>query len=160
MATQVYDAAAIREKLQTNDKWLVRGILAIYARQTADEKQSEQTSHHNGVGFNGTDANILSSFAKQILAWEATPEAERRYPTPLSPKQIALARRKMLKYAGQLAKIAEENNADQQDYDPPVVSQAEAEIRAEAEAEDRAEREAIMAVERGSAFSEFDVMSW
>jgi hypothetical protein len=144
--TKVYDAATIREKLVSNDKWLVRGILAIYARQTTDEQQAEQTSHHNGVGFNGTDANILSSFAKQILSWQATENP--RYPSPLSPKQLDLARRKMPKYAGQLARIAEENNADQQDYAPTVISQAEAEMRAEAEAEDRAERAAIMAVGR------------
>ena len=126
--TKVYDAIEIREKLKTNDKWLVRGILAIYARQTADERSSQTTKYTNGVGFNGRDAAILSSFAKQILSWQATENP--RYPSPLSPKQFELARRSMSKYAGQLARIAEEN-------------------KVEAEVEAAAERAAIMAVERG-----------
>src|SRR5580765_2812852 len=100
VAVKVYTTDEIKAKLQTSDKWLIRGLLAIYAKQTADERASENTTHQNGVGFNGTDANILSSFAKQVLAWEATPVAERRYPTPLSlprgdkPGQMGLLRRK------------------------------------------------------------------
>ena len=143
---KVYDATEIRAKLVSNDKWLVRGILAIYARQTADEKSSQTTKHHNGVGFNGRDAAILSSFAKQILSWQATENP--RYPQPLSPKQFALARRSMPKYAGQLARIAEENNPVEDEMKPTndgIDVQAWDEMQAELDAE----REAIMAVERG-----------
>lgn len=131
----------------SNDKWLVRGILAIYACQTADERSSQTTKHHNGVGFNGTDANIMSSFARQIQSWQATENP--RYPSPLSPKQLGLARKKMSKYAGQLARIASENNpvndkVQEVDHLANVMQ-----IRAEVEAEAQEEREAIMAVERG-----------
>jgi hypothetical protein len=152
--TQVYDAAMIREKLETNDKWLARGIVAIYAKQTADEKLSKLTKHSNGVGFNGRDAEFLSSLASQIMTWEGTPKAERKWRQPLSEKQVNAARRKMLKYAGQLARIAEENNRveDEVVECDPVQADLEAEaydeMRAEAEAEDRAERVAIMGVER------------
>jgi hypothetical protein len=58
----------IKEKLLTDDRWLVRGILAIYNLQTDQEKAAEATLKHNGVGFNGCDAYILSSFAKQLQA--------------------------------------------------------------------------------------------
>jgi hypothetical protein len=146
--TKVYDAATIREKLVSNDKWLVRGILAVYARQTADEKSAQMTKHHNGVGFNGRDAVILSSFAKQILSWQATENP--RYNQPLSPKQFALARRAMPKYAGQLARIAEENNPVEDEVwenDP---------VQAELEAEAEAERAAIMDVERCSELEAYD----
>jgi hypothetical protein len=100
------------------------------------------TKHHNGVGFNGRDAAILSSFAKQIMSWEAT--SNPRYPQPLSPKQFDLARRMMPKYAGQLARIAEENNPveDQEDY-------------AMARAEMAVERAAIVDAGRFNEFDEY-----
>ena len=104
------DIEMIREKLATDNRWLVRGIVAIYERQTFDEQQSLQTSHDNGVGFNGVDANIMSSFAQQIQRWEKM-DPTRRYPNPLSDKQLAIARKKMGKYAKQLAAIAEAKTA-------------------------------------------------
>jgi len=94
----------VRENIAQDDTWLIRGILALYARQTQDEKDSESTEHDNKMGFNGFDAEILSSFSKQILAWQA--QAVKQYASPLSAKQVSLARKKMGKYAGQLARIA------------------------------------------------------
>ena len=145
---KVYTVDEIKNKLSTNDKWLVRGLLAIYAKQTADERAAEVTQHQNGVGFNGTDANILSSFAKQVLQWQATENP--RYQVPLSPKQFALLRRKMNKYAAQLVRIAEANNPVE-DLTPPARNeysdQVRAELEAEADAEARAERDAIQGSE-------------
>ena len=85
----------IRKNLETDDRWLYRGILAIYAKQTEDEQASNSTEHSNGMGFNGMDADFMSSVAQQVqhLGW-------------LSPKQREIARKKMLKYSGQLARIA------------------------------------------------------
>lgn len=85
----------IAAKLATDDKWLIRGMLAIYERQTEDEKCSETTKEQNGVGFNGIDATIMSDFVKQwnTAGW-------------LSTRQKALIRKKMAKYAGQLTRIA------------------------------------------------------
>lgn len=98
-------ADMIRHQLQTNDQWLVRGLMAVYRYQTSDEQRRFQTKHHNNVGFTGTDAHILTSFAKQIEWWEKTPVAERKYQNPLSAKQTIIARKRMVKYAGQLARI-------------------------------------------------------
>ena len=53
----------IKEKLANDGRWLVRGLLAIYDRQTADEKAVGATVEDNGIGFNGADAEILSSIA-------------------------------------------------------------------------------------------------
>jgi len=83
--------------------WVARALVVLHDRQTNDEREAQTTSHSNGVGFNGTDANILSSFAEQVRAWEATPPQERRYAMPLSPRQMELARKKVAKYARQLA---------------------------------------------------------
>ena len=90
-----YTPEYIKEMLNTNDKWLCRGIIAIYNKQTADEKEAETTKHSNGVGFSGCDAEILSSFAKQLLAGRS-----------LSNKQREISRKKIVKYAKQLATIA------------------------------------------------------
>jgi hypothetical protein len=169
---QVYSVDEIRNKLETNDRWLLRGILAIYARQTADEKSSNTTKHTNGVGFNGRDAAILSSFAKQIRVWQVTEPRDRKYSRPLSPKQFAAARKMMPKYAGQLARIAEENNpvedevvvdgnrewVAQKNHYAEIEAQRErdayeAEMKAEAELERQAERRAIMEVESGMELS-------
>jgi hypothetical protein len=88
----------IRDRIAVSDLWLYRGILAIYKGQTQDEKSARTTSHDNGIGFNGADAEILSSFAEQIITRRS-----------LSPRQREIARRKMGKYAGQLFRIAEGN---------------------------------------------------
>lgn len=85
----------VKHKLQTDKAWLVRGLMAIFARQTADEQRVEQTTDRNDIGFNSADSEILTSFAKQ---W-----GDRNW---LSDKQMAILQRKMGKYAGQLVRIA------------------------------------------------------
>ena len=92
---KVWTKQEIADKIQFSNVWLTKGLLAIYAHQTTDEKSCESTHWANGVGFNGADAEILSSFSKQLL--------ERGF---LTPKQVALARKKMMKYVGQLVRIA------------------------------------------------------
>jgi len=90
----------VREKLATDQRWLERGILAIYNYQTDYEKNRGTTIEDNGVGFNGCDGEILSSFAEWMKkSWK--PEGQR-----LTIKQSNLARKKMSKYAGQLVRIA------------------------------------------------------
>lgn len=95
-----YTKEYIREALLGSDKWLIRGLLAIYAHQTHDEQRAESTQEDNGIGFNGADANILSSIAKQV----------QRTGT-MSIKQTAIVRKKMLKYSGQLHSIAKRAQA-------------------------------------------------
>jgi hypothetical protein len=96
LKTQKAKVTFIRTQLQESDAWLKRGILAIYKRQTADEQATDDVKHDNGMGFTGVNAPFLSSIAKQILAGRE-----------LSQKQVAASRRSMLKYSGQLMKIAE-----------------------------------------------------
>lgn len=96
------------EKLATDERWLHRGILAIYERQTTDEKQREETKHQNGIGFNGPDAKFMSKMAQQILLWQA---GKWKYRFPMSPRQQAAARNRIRKYAGQLLRIVEEKQA-------------------------------------------------
>lgn len=86
----------IREQLKTNDNWVMRGLIAVWNKQTEDEKQVKDTVHHNGVGFNGRDAQFLSSLAERA-----------NRDGSLSFNQMKAARKCMLKYAGQLRRIAD-----------------------------------------------------
>jgi hypothetical protein len=72
-------------------KYRGNALLRIFENQTSDEQQAESTHHYNNMGFTGTDAKILSSFAKFYKRTGF-----------LSPKQDAILQRKIVKYAGQL----------------------------------------------------------
>ena len=114
VAASLADARVmIQENLEESDAWVIRGVLAIYNRQTADEQQSQCTKHYNKVGFSGVDSQILSSFAQQILRHRV--ESHPRFASPLSPRQLEIARAKMRKYAGQLARVAREKRAERQE---------------------------------------------
>ena len=81
----------MKKNLAENKNTRARALLRIFENQTRDEQASESTNHYNGIGFTGSDAQILSSFAKQY-----------KYKGYLSPKQDALLARKIKKYARQL----------------------------------------------------------
>ena len=75
-------------------------LVALYDRQTADEKATEQTRHHNKLGFSAVDAEILSSMARFFT--------KRGF---LSKKQVDIVRKKLKKYVGQLADIANQRGS-------------------------------------------------
>ena len=85
----------MKDILTRYDDQLCKAVVKIWEYQTADEQRVGETKEHNGVGFNGLDANILSSFAEFYKRTGF-----------LTPKQIVIARKKMMKYAGQLCRIA------------------------------------------------------
>lgn len=85
----------IREMLDTNPKAVVRGVVVLFKLQTDEEQAADETRVHNKQGFNAFDAEILSSFAKQLLAGRT-----------LSEKQFSIAKKKIRKYARQLARVA------------------------------------------------------
>jgi len=90
-----WNAATIKERLIVSDKWVTRGVITIFEYQTAAEQNSHTTCEDNGVGFNGVDAELLSSYAEFA--------SKNGY---LTKGQMVYARKKLLKYSGQLAKIA------------------------------------------------------
>jgi hypothetical protein len=92
-----YSVEKIKERIQTDYGFAIQCLLKLYERQTTDEQLSEETKHVNNIGFSGADANILSSFAKQVLQWKS--ETNPRYPSPLSPRQMEILRKKLQKYA-------------------------------------------------------------
>lgn len=96
----------IQTLLATRDEMVVRSIVVMFNRQTADEQQDEGTKHNNGIGFNGVDAPFGTSLAKAVLRWQSVPEGQRKYPNPLSDKQLNAARKMLKRYVGQLVEEA------------------------------------------------------
>jgi hypothetical protein len=94
---KIWTVEEIKNLLETDDQFVCRAIVKIFEKQTEDEKASDMTDCNNGVGFNGTDAFIMSQYAKFFM--------EKKY---LTPKQLAIAKRKIMKYAKQLTRIANE----------------------------------------------------
>lgn len=89
---------AIRERITTNPKYAVKAMLRIYEYQTADEQADGSVTDYNGVGFAGTDSQILTSFCKQWMKYHR-----------LSEKQMEIVFKKIGKYAGQLTRLAIQN---------------------------------------------------
>lgn len=96
MATKrIWTEEEIRNYIQVNDKVLYGALRKLYNEQTSDEQAAGETKHHNGVGFNGADSKIMSSFAEFLKRTGF-----------LTTKQKAIARKKMVKYTKQLTKLA------------------------------------------------------
>jgi len=98
---------SIRQLLRTNDRAVGRALLALNARQTADEQQAEATKYHNEQGFKPCHAKRGTGMAKfyakagfltprQLAWWRAV--------TPSGKSRIEV-------YAAQLLRVAEENAA-------------------------------------------------
>ena len=87
----------IKNQLATNPAWAVKALVKVYTLQTLDEQATGQTSNLNGVGFNGLDSKILSSFAEQVNNGRN-----------LSDKQMKLIYKKMPRYWKQVASFIPE----------------------------------------------------
>lgn len=88
----------LKNQLATRPQQALKGLMRVYANQTSSEQEVGGVVFNNGIGFVHTDAEILTSFAKQFETKGS-----------LSEKQMAILYKKMPKYAGQLinASIAE-----------------------------------------------------
>jgi hypothetical protein len=92
-------AERVRNLIEEDDSILFYALKRIYSFQTAGEQASRQTVVDNGVGFSGLDANFLSSLAEQSVA------------RGLSHKQVTFARKKMVRYSGQVERTLREDFA-------------------------------------------------
>lgn len=86
-----WDEARVAAKIEVSRVSLEAAILAVYARQTADERVVKHTKHVNGVGFNGPDSTFLSSLAEWL-----------RQGRTLTERQARHARKRMIKYRRQV----------------------------------------------------------
>ena len=101
LTTKKAKIAFIREQLQCDAKWAVKGLVRIYDYQTAQEQDIGNTVENNGVGFSGIDGDILSSFAEQVKKGRT-----------LSMKQMSVVYGSMPKYATQLQRIVDNKNKE------------------------------------------------
>lgn len=90
-----WDKDRILALLDSNDRAVERALLAIYHRQTKDEREAKDTIEHNGVGFNAFDARTLTVNAEYLLKFGS-----------LSPGRLSLVHDRIRKYASQLASMA------------------------------------------------------
>lgn len=90
--------AQIHSMLDTKPAAVGRAIVAIYRRQTADEKAAKVTTDANSVGFSAFDAEFLTSLAEFYLRTGF-----------LTPAQLAKGRNKIKRYHRQLIEIADES---------------------------------------------------
>lgn len=123
----------MQELLDTNDRAVERGLVAIYRLQTDGERASRTTTNSNNVGFSAFDAEFLSEIAEKCIRWRG-----------LTPGQIRAVRPKVRRYWRQLCDIA---NAKQEH--PDIV-----ESRAFSAAEAAAEAHAIEQEEADAAAQE------
>lgn len=87
--------SAIRSAITTKPEKAIQAMLRIYEYQTEDEQKAGDVVENNGVGFAGTDSEILTSFCKQYEKYGR-----------LSEKQMNILYRKIGKYAAQLTRQA------------------------------------------------------
>lgn len=93
----------IKTLLTTSNAAVEKALIVLYERQTSDEQATGTTRNVNGRGFSAFDAEILSSFACQV---EKKIGQGRKLGQCLSEKQMELARKKVTRYAKQLAEVA------------------------------------------------------
>lgn len=85
----------INSLIRNRNDAVERGIVAIFNRQTEDEKDSQSTRHRNNRGFNATDARKGTYYARWVLSGRN-----------LTRHHLDNARRMCLKYSGQLVEVA------------------------------------------------------
>lgn len=102
---------SIAALLARSDMAVYMALLALYNRQTTDERSAEDTKHQNRKGFNSSDARFGTSAAQQVIYWFSQSPRDRRYPYPLSRPQLEKARTMLRKYARQLSVVANERTA-------------------------------------------------
>jgi len=81
----------VKRKLSSDPAWAKKALLLIFSYQTNQEQVSDTTRERNDVGFSAFDAEILSSFAKQLLTKNS-----------LSNKQMDILFKKICHYHRQI----------------------------------------------------------
>lgn len=100
----------IQDLIRTNDLAVERAVVAIYDRQTHDEKRDSDTKHDNLRGFRCNHAPTMSFYARIILKGWKQPNGKGR--VHLNPTKLARAREWMLRYHRQLCELANANAND------------------------------------------------
>lgn len=94
--TTTYTKEVIMTNLSSNPRWIERGLIVLYERQTRDEQESHSTNVFNKIGFNKPDSSYLSYCAKWVLSGR-----------PLSGRHLEKCGQKLPKYWKQIKTLIE-----------------------------------------------------
>lgn len=105
MVTQFTNKAQLvdfyRTQMATNDVAAIKGLLHVYANQTANEQETKSTNLYNGVGFTGADARSCSIVAS-IITFKAKKGFVTEKQQALLDRKLPMVRAAMPKYAAQI----------------------------------------------------------
>lgn len=104
MVTMETKKAMVQNMIAKYPLAVENALLALYARQTDDEKSNRDTHWANGRGFNQKDADFLSSLAIHIN------KNQRKPGDRLTAAQRSWARKLLPKYWRQLIEVADAKN--------------------------------------------------
>jgi hypothetical protein len=93
----------IIDKLKNDSRWMERGVIVLYHRQTEDEKKIKETKVSNNRGFNSSDCRYLTWVAEWLLTDKSN---------HLNEKHKARVSKMLPKYWGQILSIIKENGND------------------------------------------------
>jgi hypothetical protein len=92
-----WSVAEMRNRLLSDEKVLAEAVIALYLRQTEDERQDGTTVHLNRRGFNCKDAREGVRLGRLL---------ERGMRLSELPEELAWARQRMPYYVRQITRIA------------------------------------------------------
>lgn len=95
----------IQELLKTNNSMVIKSLLKLYEYQTIEEREMKSVNQLNGVGFNRYDSEILSSIAEYYIKYGK-----------VSLKQLEVVRKRIMKYSGQILKIIESEQIEDDEF--------------------------------------------
>ena len=95
MSNTCWTPETIKSLLDRSNAAVERAVVAIFRRQTADEREAAQTRHHNNQGFAACHAHRGTYYAQWVLSGRH-----------LDGRHLEKARRMVRRYAGQLCEIA------------------------------------------------------
>jgi len=98
---RVWDKQSIQDLLENSDRAVERSVLAIYERQTQDERSLGGTFERNHMGFSGSDGEWLSRIVLLLQGGGVIPG--------YSMERI---RMHMKRYWRQLAEVANRNELE------------------------------------------------
>ena len=105
MVTQFTNKAQLvdfyRKQMATNDVAAIKGLLHVYANQTANEQETKSTNIYNGVGFTGADARSCSIVAN-IITFKTKRGFITEKQQALLDRKFPMVRAAMSKYAAQI----------------------------------------------------------
>lgn len=107
--TKEWTVEMVLALLDSNPLAVERALVALYDRQTQDEKRDSDTRHDNQRGFSAAHASTGSYFARLVMkGWQRDGH---RHNTHLYPDKLAKARAMVKRYRRQLVEVANQSTS-------------------------------------------------